>query len=181
MSRSAQAQNRLPLLFSTDSALCKVPVVRRRHQLHPGFLRRHHPLTRSPHARTLCRLKLRDGRSIQLDALRISSRRRPVCEAARGRCKAVVKELLYDAPLQFSEDMCSRIARAAERLLISHMRLQSPAGHDARYLHYFCPTAMIFIPCKDGISHNEAESVNPADATAGARILAETAFELANQ
>jgi N-carbamoyl-L-amino-acid hydrolase len=104
-----------------------------------------------------------------------------VCEAARGRCKAVVRELLYDAPLQFPEEMRSRIARAAERLRISHMRLQSPAGHDARYLHYFCPTGMIFIPCKDGISHNEAESVTPADATAGARILAETAFELANQ
>jgi acetylornithine deacetylase/succinyl-diaminopimelate desuccinylase-like protein len=104
-----------------------------------------------------------------------------VCEAARGRCKAVVSTLLYDAPLQFPEEMRSRIARAAERLRISHMRLQSPAGHDARYLHYFCPTGMLFIPCKDGISHNEAESVTPADATAGARILAETAFELANQ
>ncbi len=104
-----------------------------------------------------------------------------VCEAAQGRCNAVVKEFLYDAPLQFPEEMRSRIERAAERLRISHMRLQSPAGHDARYLHYFCPTGMIFIPCKDGISHNEAESVTPADATAGARILAETAFELANQ
>jgi N-carbamoyl-L-amino-acid hydrolase len=61
------------------------------------------------------------------------------------------------------------------------MRLQSPAGHDARYLHYVCPTGMIFIPCKDGISHNESESIAPADASAGARILAETAFELANQ
>jgi N-carbamoyl-L-amino-acid hydrolase len=104
-----------------------------------------------------------------------------VCEAARGRCKAVVSTLLYDAPLQFPEEMRSRIARAAERLRISHMQLQSPAGHDARYLHSCCPTGMMFIPCKDGISHNEAESVTPADATAGARILAETAFELANQ
>lgn len=104
-----------------------------------------------------------------------------VCEAARGRCKAVVKELLYDAPLQFPEEIRSRIANAAKRLGISHMRLQSPAGHDARYLHYFCPTGMIFIPCKDGISHNEAESISAVDAAAGARVLAETAFELANQ
>jgi N-carbamoyl-L-amino-acid hydrolase len=102
------------------------------------------------------------------------------CEAARGRCTAVVKELLYDMPLQFPEEMRSRIERAAQRLGISHMRLQSPAGHDARYLHYVCPTGMIFIPCKDGISHNEAESIAPADAAAGARILAEAAFELAN-
>jgi N-carbamoyl-L-amino-acid hydrolase len=104
-----------------------------------------------------------------------------VCEANRGRCEIAIRQLLYDAPLQFPEEMCSRIARTAQRLRIPHLRLQSPAGHDARYLHYFCPTGMIFIPCKDGISHNEAESITPADAAAGARILAETAFELANQ
>ena len=40
---------------------------------------------------------------------------------------------------------------------------------------------MIFIPCKNGISHNEAESIEPADAEAGARLLAEVAFELAEQ
>ena len=52
---------------------------------------------------------------------------------------------------------------------------------NARYLHYVCPTGMIFIPCKNGISHNEAESIEPADAEAGARLLAEVAFELAEQ
>jgi len=104
-----------------------------------------------------------------------------VCDKARGKCEVFVRELLYDAPLQFPELMRSRIAAAAAQLGISHMRLQSPAGHDARYLHYVCPTGMIFIPCKDGISHNEAESITPEDAAAGARILAETAFELANQ
>ena len=104
-----------------------------------------------------------------------------ICDRTRGKCDVVVRELLYDAPLQFPEVMRSRIAGSAERLGISHMRVQSPAGHDARYLHYICPTGMIFIPCKDGISHNEAENIAPADASAGARILAETAFELANQ
>jgi N-carbamoyl-L-amino-acid hydrolase len=104
-----------------------------------------------------------------------------VCDKARGKCDVSVRELLYDAPLQFPELMRSRISGAAERLGISHMRVQSPAGHDARYLHYICPTGMIFIPCKDGISHNEAESITPADAAAGARILAEAAFAFANQ
>ena len=104
-----------------------------------------------------------------------------ICETARGKCSVAVRELLYDAPLQFPEEVRSRIAGSAERLGISHMHLQSPAGHDARYLHYVCPTGMIFIPCKDGISHNEAESITPDDAAAGARILAEVAFELANQ
>ncbi len=104
-----------------------------------------------------------------------------VCEKAQGRCKATVKELLYDIPLQFPESIRSRLREAAVSLGIAHMDLPSPAGHDARYLHYFCPTAMIFIPCKDGISHNEAESITQADATAGARILAEAVYEMANQ
>jgi N-carbamoyl-L-amino-acid hydrolase len=37
----------------------------------------------------------------------------------------------------------------------------SSAGHDARFLHAVCPTGMIFVPCKDGISHNPLESAKP--------------------
>ena len=104
-----------------------------------------------------------------------------VCEAARGRCEVRVRELLYEAPLSFPDPVQARIRAAAARLRIPHMQLPSPAGHDARYLHYVCPTGMIFIPCKDGISHNERESITPEDADAGARVLAETAFELADR
>ena len=60
------------------------------------------------------------------------------------------------------------------------MDIPSGAGHDARYLHYACPTGMIFIPCKDGISHSPAESVLEQDATAGTRVLAEAVFAIAN-
>jgi N-carbamoyl-L-amino-acid hydrolase len=60
------------------------------------------------------------------------------------------------------------------------MDLASGAGHDARYLHSLCPTGMIFIPCKGGISHNEAESILEHHAADGARVLAEVAFALAN-
>jgi beta-ureidopropionase / N-carbamoyl-L-amino-acid hydrolase len=104
-----------------------------------------------------------------------------ICDAARGKCETVVEELLYDPPLQFPAAVRSRLAAIAQRLGIPHMELPSPAGHDARYLHYVCPTGMIFIPCKDGISHNEAESITEADATAGARLLAEAALEFADQ
>jgi acetylornithine deacetylase/succinyl-diaminopimelate desuccinylase-like protein len=51
---------------------------------------------------------------------------------------------------------------------------------DARYLHYICPTAMIFIPCKNGISHNEAESITKEDAVAGARVPAEAIYSIAD-
>ena len=104
-----------------------------------------------------------------------------VCQQARGRCEVGVTKLLSDVPLQFPAQTRARIRDVAERLGLSHLELPSPAGHDARYLHYVCPTGMIFIPCKNGISHNEAESIEPADAEAGARLLAEVAFELAEQ
>src|ERR1039458_3898659 len=60
------------------------------------------------------------------------------------------------------------------------MDIPSFAGHDARYLHYICPTGMVFIPCKDGISHNEAESIRVEHALDGTRVLAEAVFALAN-
>lgn len=102
-----------------------------------------------------------------------------ICMAARGACSVNVHELLYDAPLEFPLAMRALISKAAQRLNLSYREMPSPAGHDSRYLHYVCPTGMIFIPCKDGISHNEAEEITAADATAGARVLADVAFALA--
>lgn len=104
-----------------------------------------------------------------------------LCAQAKGKCDVTVRELLYDPPLTFPLQMRSAIADAASRLQVSHLEMASPAGHDARYLHYVCPTGMLFIPCKDGISHNEAESIEPADAEAGARVLAQAAFDLADR
>jgi N-carbamoyl-L-amino-acid hydrolase len=59
------------------------------------------------------------------------------------------------------------------------MDLPSAAGHDARYLNGICPSGMIFVPCRDGISHNEAESAKAEDLAAGARVLAEVLVALA--
>jgi beta-ureidopropionase / N-carbamoyl-L-amino-acid hydrolase len=46
----------------------------------------------------------------------------------------------------------------------------SGAGHDAKYLPQVCPTAMIFIPCKDAISHNEIEDTTKEHAAAGCDV-----------
>jgi len=102
-----------------------------------------------------------------------------VCARARGRCEVAVTQLLYDPPLEFPPAVRARLRAAAERAGLRHMELQSPAGHDSRYLHSVCPSGMIFIPCKDGISHNEAESITPSDAVAGVRVLADVVCELA--
>ena len=59
------------------------------------------------------------------------------------------------------------------------MDIVSGAGHDAVYMSMLAPTGMIFIPCKDGISHNEIEYSAPEQVTAGANVLLHAMLEKA--
>jgi beta-ureidopropionase / N-carbamoyl-L-amino-acid hydrolase len=68
---------------------------------------------------------------------------------------------------------------SAERLGIPIRNLPSGALHDAKFLGEVCPSAMIFVPCERGISHNEAENAHPTDLAAATRVLAETLVTLA--
>lgn len=102
-----------------------------------------------------------------------------ICQAHAGPCEVSVEELSTAMSLEFPVDMRSRIGSAADALGISHMDILSAAGHDARYVHHVCPSAMVFIPCHQGITHNEAESITAHDAAAGAQVLAEVLVGLA--
>jgi len=61
------------------------------------------------------------------------------------------------------------------------MDMISGAGHDTKYLAQVCPSAMIFIPCKDGISHNEIEDATPEDVAAGCDVLLRDIIEKATE
>ena len=61
--------------------------------------------------------------------------------------------------------------RGAATLGLSAREMVSGAGHDAVYMARVVPTAMIFVPCKDGISHAEAEYASPEACTDGANVL----------
>ena len=63
------------------------------------------------------------------------------------------------------------VSAAAAHLGYSQMPVVSGAGHDAIYTARLAPSGMIFIPCKDGISHNEIEDAQPADIAAGCNVL----------
>lgn len=71
------------------------------------------------------------------------------------------------------------IASAAEKLGYPSRAIVSGAGHDAVYMSYLVPAGMIFIPCKDGISHNEAEYASPEHITAGANVLLQVMLQYA--
>jgi N-carbamoyl-L-amino-acid hydrolase len=60
------------------------------------------------------------------------------------------------------------------------MQMISGAGHDAMYLAGIAPTGMIFIPCENGLSHNELENAQPEDLIAGGNVLLHAILELAN-
>ncbi|WP_269499045.1 M20 family metallo-hydrolase [Castellaniella sp. S9] len=94
-----------------------------------------------------------------------------LCAYEYERCAVSIQELSAAPSLEFPDSIRSLIRRTAEDQSISCMDILSKAGHDARYLHYVCDTGMIFIPCKDGISHNEAESATERDLADGARVL----------
>ena len=81
--------------------------------------------------------------------------------------------------LSFNAECISAVQRAAVRFGYPSMDVVSGAGHDAIYMAPLAPTGMIFIPCKDGISHNEIEDANPEHITAGCNVLLHVMLERA--
>jgi N-carbamoyl-L-amino-acid hydrolase len=89
---------------------------------------------------------------------------------------------LFKIPAQPFDPACVDLVRqGAAKLGYSAREIVSGAGHDAVYVARHVPTAMIFTPCKDGLSHNEAESIQPEEAEAGAQVLFEAVLARANQ
>lgn len=104
----------------------------------------------------------------------------PEC-ARRARCDIAIAERWGFGGLAFDAELIGLIREAAASLGHSTMDLRSEAGHDAYNMASICPTAMIFTPCKDGISHNEAEDMTREDAVAGANVLLRAAVARANR
>ena len=78
------------------------------------------------------------------------------------------------APLKFAQELVDTVRNTANELGYTNIDMLSGAGHDAMNVARVVPTAMIFVPCKDGLSHNEAESAAPEDLAAGAHTLMHT-------
>ncbi len=92
-----------------------------------------------------------------------------------------VKEV-YRIGAQPFDPACIDLVRSAATDLGYSMRdIVSGAGHDAIAVARHIPTAMIFTPCKDGLSHNEAESIEPSEAEAGAQVLFRAVVARANR
>jgi N-carbamoyl-L-amino-acid hydrolase len=105
--------------------------------------------------------------------------RAAVAEIAAKRKVEVTLELIWrKPPTHFDPKLVDAVQNAAEMLGYSHRRITSGAGHDACNLNTRIPTAMVFVPCKDGISHNELEDATQSDCAAGANVLLHTVLAL---
>jgi N-carbamoyl-L-amino-acid hydrolase len=74
-------------------------------------------------------------------------------------------------PVHFTEDLIGEAEQAARDLGHSVTRMRTRPGHDAFNMLRVCPTELIFVPCRGGISHNELEYCSPEHAAAGADVL----------
>ena len=94
----------------------------------------------------------------------------PDC-ARRSRCSIEIAERWGFGGLVFDAGLITLMRDAAAELGHTTLDLQSEAGHDAYNMASVCPTAMIFTPCKDGISHNEKEDMTREDALPATNVL----------
>lgn len=104
------------------------------------------------------------------------------CEKIAGELKLELdfKEIWYSPPVKFAGECVGAVRKAAEELGFSNRSIVSGAGHDLVYLSRVAPTGMIFVPCKDGISHNEIEDAKREDLAAGCDVLLRAIIERAN-
>lgn len=104
------------------------------------------------------------------------------CEHLPAEVNVEVKlePIWYYAPVIFSEQCINAVREGARTHGYSHMDIFAGAGHDACYIADFAPASMIFIPCENGISHNEIENAEAADIIAGCNVLLSAMLERAN-
>ena len=82
-----------------------------------------------------------------------------------------IETIAQDHPVEMHPAMIREIEEAVKSVGVEYMTIPSGAGHDAMHWAEVVPTGMIFIPCRDGISHNPAEFAEMDDIVTGAAVL----------
>jgi N-carbamoyl-L-amino-acid hydrolase len=96
-----------------------------------------------------------------------------ICDAGDSS-KMELEVIWHSPPVVFAEKCVNAVTKAVGKLQLYAKKMVSGAGHDAVYVSNVSPTSMIFIPCKGGLSHNEAEYAKPENVAAGANVLLHT-------
>lgn len=102
-----------------------------------------------------------------------------IAEAAR--LELALEQIWHSPATPFDESCVAAVRKGTEQAGYAHMDIISGAGHDAVYMAKIAPAAMIFVPCENGISHNEIENATPQDIAAGCNVLLHAMLEKANE
>jgi N-carbamoyl-L-amino-acid hydrolase len=121
----------------------------------------------------------RSGAADILDRLHDAFRKAVTDIAARRGVGIELIPVWRKEPTIFDAEFVNTIEQSSRELGYTNRRITSGAIHDACNLSTVMPAAMIFVPCKDGISHNELEDATQADCAAGANVLLHTVLRLA--
>lgn len=126
-------------------------------------------------------VEFRHPRTAEIEALAAAFPAEAAALVAEAGCRLELREKLRFAHQPFDPACVALVRDAAARLGLPAREIVSGAGHDAVYVARHVPTAMIFTPCKDGLSHNEAESIEPGEAEAGCQVLFEAVLARAGR
>lgn len=122
-------------------------------------------------SRMTCSLDMRHPDQATLDLLDASMRQIVAEECERHGVEHSIHVGNDSPPVTFDPTCVSAVRDSVSSLGMSHIDIVSGAGHDACYVAKHAPTAMIFVPCDDGLSHNEAENISAEQAERGASVL----------
>ncbi len=128
-------------------------------------------------ARLTVDLRNTDGDMLERATDRLIAEAEAAAEAAG--CSLTHRPLARFAPVVFDDTLVGKVEAAAQARQLSVKRMPSGAGHDAQMFAPLCPTAMIFIPSENGLSHNINEHSDEGDIMAGAQVLLDLVCDLA--
>ncbi len=170
-----------PMSHRRDPVQGMIPILRRIYELAAknaphgratiGHIQAEPGVINTVPGRLSIQVDLRHPEAAILDEMHSTLQQIVTSECAARQLKGQVNEIWYSPPVAFDPDCITAVREAVKTVDTSAMEIVSGAGHDAVYLARVAPTSMIFIPCEDGLSHNELENATKEDVFAGANVL----------
>jgi len=115
----------------------------------------------------------------RLSAMDAALREQAAAIAEAAKLDMAFEQILHFEATPFDPDCVDAVRNGADRFGYAHRDIVSGAGHDAVYVAKVAPSGMIFVPCEDGISHNEIENATSEDLAAGCQVLLHAMLEKA--
>ncbi len=142
-------------------------------QVHPGAVN-------GIPSRVILQIDIRDIAQAPRDLVVQAIEEAGAAVASKRNLRFRVEKLNADPPARMAPEIVEASLAACNRLGLASQRMVSRAYHDSLYMARLCPTGMIFIPCRDGVSHRPDEYASPEAIVKGVQVLALTLAKLAN-